>query len=60
MGLDEAKTGRRFTDAEAQAARQIMNEAMDAGACGWSLQHLGGTSIQTRLGRFSDGHGYYG
>ena len=24
----------------------IINEAMDAGACGWSLQHLGGTSIQ--------------
>ena len=46
MGLEEAKTGRRFTDDEARAARQIINEAMDAGACGWSLQHLGGTSIQ--------------
>src|SRR3984893_5533882 len=33
MGLDEAKTGRRFTDDEARAARQIINEAMDGGAC---------------------------
>src|ERR1700756_409878 len=41
MGLEEAKTGRRFTEKEEQMARQIVNEAMDAGACGWSLQHLG-------------------
>src|ERR1700752_3860601 len=34
MGLDEAKTGRRFTEKEEQMARQIVNEAMDAGACG--------------------------
>ena len=46
MGLEEAKTGRRFTEQEEQRARQIVNEAMDAGACGWSLQHLGRTSIQ--------------
>ncbi|HKV54440.1 MAG TPA: amidohydrolase family protein [Candidatus Binataceae bacterium] len=46
MGLDEAKTGRRFTEQEEQMARKIVNEAMDAGACGWSLQHLGRTSIQ--------------
>jgi N-acyl-D-amino-acid deacylase len=46
MGLDEAKTGRRFTEAEQGLARKIVNEAMDAGACGWSLQHLGKTSIQ--------------
>src|SRR6266481_2685002 len=37
MGLDEAKTGRRFTEQEEKRARQIVNEAMDAGACGWSL-----------------------
>lgn len=46
MGLDEAKTGRRFTEQEEAMARKIVNEAMDAGACGWSLQHLGRTSIQ--------------
>jgi len=46
MGLDEAKTGRRFTEEEEQAVRKIVNEAMDVGACGWSLQHLGRTSIQ--------------
>jgi N-acyl-D-aspartate/D-glutamate deacylase len=46
MGLEEAKTGRRFTEQEQQSIRQIITEAMDAGACGWSLQHLGRTSIQ--------------
>jgi N-acyl-D-amino-acid deacylase len=46
VGLDEAKTGRRFTPQEQESIRQIVNEAMDAGACGWSLQHLGRTSIQ--------------
>jgi len=46
MGLEEAKTGRRFTEKEQQSIRQIIDEAMDAGACGWSLQHLGRTSIQ--------------
>jgi N-acyl-D-aspartate/D-glutamate deacylase len=46
MGLDEAKTGRRFTEQEEQQVRRIVNEAMDKGACGWSLQHLGKTSIQ--------------
>src|SRR6266446_2202117 len=40
MGLDEAKTGRRFTEQEEQQVRRIVNEAMDKGACGWSLQHL--------------------
>jgi N-acyl-D-amino-acid deacylase len=46
MGLDEAKTGRRFTEKEQQTIRTIVNEAMDAGACGWSVQHLGRMSIQ--------------
>lgn len=46
MGLDEAKTGRRFTEKEEQEVRRLVNEAMDMGACGWSLQHLGKVSIQ--------------
>jgi N-acyl-D-aspartate/D-glutamate deacylase len=46
MGLDEAKTGRRFTEKEEQEVRRLINEAMDMGACGWSLQHLGKVSIQ--------------
>jgi N-acyl-D-amino-acid deacylase len=46
MGLDEAKTGRRFTEQEEQAARKLLTEAMDAGGCGWSLQHLGRMSVQ--------------
>jgi N-acyl-D-aspartate/D-glutamate deacylase len=46
MGLDEAKTGRRFTEKEEQEARRLVNEAMDMGACGWSLQRLGKVSIQ--------------
>jgi N-acyl-D-amino-acid deacylase len=46
MGLDEAKTGRRFTEKEEQEVRRLVNEAMDMGACGWSLQRLGKVSIQ--------------
>ncbi len=46
MGLEEAKTGRRFTEEEQQSVRKIINEAMDAGACGWSVQHLGRLSLQ--------------
>jgi N-acyl-D-amino-acid deacylase len=46
MGLDEAKTGRRFTEKEEQEVRRLVNEAMDAGACGWSLQRLGKVSLQ--------------
>jgi N-acyl-D-amino-acid deacylase len=46
MGLDEAKTGRRFTGQEEQEVRRVVNEAMDKGACGWSLQRLGNVSIQ--------------
>ena len=46
MGLEEAKAGRRFTEKEEQQARRLVNEAMDMGACGWSLQHLGKVSIQ--------------
>jgi N-acyl-D-amino-acid deacylase len=38
MGLDEAKSGRMPTDAEHAEMRRLLNEAMDAGACGWSTQ----------------------
>src|SRR5262249_53732058 len=46
MGLDEGKTGRRFTEQEEREVRRLVNEAMDKGACGWSLQRLGNVSIQ--------------
>jgi N-acyl-D-aspartate/D-glutamate deacylase len=46
MGLDDAKTGRRFTEKEEQEVRRLVNEAMDMGACGWSLQRLGKVSLQ--------------
>ena len=40
MGIDAAKSGRMPTEAEHAQMRRIMNEAMDAGACGWSAQRL--------------------
>jgi N-acyl-D-aspartate/D-glutamate deacylase len=49
MGIDESKTGRLPTEAEHAKMRQILNEAMDAGACGWSAQRLppdGPSSVQ--------------
>ena len=45
MGWEEAKK-RRPTDAELQEMCRLINEAMDAGACGWSAQVLGVKSIQ--------------
>ena len=45
MGWDEAKK-RRPTDAELQEMVRLVNEAMDAGACGWSAQVLGANSVQ--------------
>ncbi len=45
MGWDEAKK-RRPTKAELQEMVRLVNEAMDAGACGWSAQVLGKTSVQ--------------
>ena len=41
LGLEGAKAGRKPTDAEHAELAQLLNEAMDAGACGWSLQCLG-------------------
>jgi len=41
MGLEDAKAGRRPTDAEHAEMARLLHEAMDAGACGWSSQTLG-------------------
>jgi N-acyl-D-amino-acid deacylase len=49
MGIDESKTGRMPTDQEHAEMRRLLNEAMDAGACGWSAQRLvpdGPSSVQ--------------
>jgi len=49
MGIEESKTGRLPTDDEHARMRQLLNEAMDAGACGWSAQRLppdGPSSVQ--------------
>ena len=45
MGWEEAKK-RRPTEAELQEMCRLINEAMDAGACGWSAQIFGANSIQ--------------
>jgi N-acyl-D-aspartate/D-glutamate deacylase len=45
MGWDGAKT-RRPTEAELQEMVRLVHEGMDAGACGWSAQVLGTTSVQ--------------
>jgi len=49
MGIEESKTGRMPTDQEHATMRRLLNEAMDAGACGWSAQLLkpdGPSSVQ--------------
>jgi N-acyl-D-aspartate/D-glutamate deacylase/nitrite reductase/ring-hydroxylating ferredoxin subunit len=45
MGWEHAKK-RRPTEAELREMCRLINEAMDAGACGWSAQVLGPKSIQ--------------
>src|SRR5437667_201476 len=40
MGFDRAKAGELPTDAEHAELRRLLNEAMDAGGCGWSAQRL--------------------
>ena len=45
MGWEEAKT-RRPTDGELEQMCRLVNEGMDAGACGWSAQVLGPNSVQ--------------
>ena len=46
MGLEEAKSGRLPTAAETKAMQQMIHEAMDHGACGWSAQRFGENSVQ--------------
>ena len=45
MGWDEAKT-RRPDEAELKEMVRLIHEGMEAGACGWSAQVLGATSVQ--------------
>ena len=45
LGWDEAKK-RRPTEAEMNEMVRLVHEGMDAGACGWSAQVLGASSVQ--------------
>ncbi|MDH4366487.1 MAG: amidohydrolase family protein, partial [Acidimicrobiia bacterium] len=45
MGLEAAKT-RPATEAERKEMQRILNEGMDAGLCGFSIQRLGRNSTQ--------------
>jgi len=45
MGLEAAKS-RPATPAERAEMKRLLNEAMDAGACGFSIQRLGANSLQ--------------
>lgn len=45
MGLDAAKT-RGANAEERKQIKRLLHEAMDAGACGWSVQRLGEHSVQ--------------
>ena len=40
LGFEDAKAGRMPTDTEHAEIRRLLDEAMDAGACGWSAQRL--------------------
>ncbi len=40
MGFEAAKAGRKPTDAEHAEICRLLEEAMDAGACGWSAQRM--------------------
>ena len=40
LGLERAKAGALPTDAEHDELARLLDEAMDAGACGWSAQRL--------------------
>jgi N-acyl-D-aspartate/D-glutamate deacylase len=42
MGMERAKAGDLPTDAEHAEMARVLHEAMDAGACGWSVQRLPG------------------
>ncbi len=41
LGLEDAKAGRKPTDEEHAEIARLLDEAMEAGACGWSTQSLG-------------------
>lgn len=41
LGLEAAKAGKRPSDAEHAEMARLFEEALDAGACGWSAQCLG-------------------
>ena len=45
MGLEAAKS-RRASDDEILEMQRLLDEAMDAGACGWATQRLGVNSVQ--------------
>jgi N-acyl-D-aspartate/D-glutamate deacylase len=45
MGLDAAKS-RTASEAERAAMQQLLTQAMEAGACGWSAQRTGEHAIQ--------------
>jgi N-acyl-D-amino-acid deacylase len=45
MGLEGAKS-RPATAKERREMQRLLHEAMDAGACGWSVQRLGERSVQ--------------
>lgn len=40
LGFDDAKAGRKPTDAEHAEICRLLDEAMDAGGCGWSAQRM--------------------
>ena len=40
MGFERAKAGEMPTDAEHAEMARLLHEAMDAGACGWSVQRM--------------------
>jgi N-acyl-D-aspartate/D-glutamate deacylase len=42
MGLDDAKSGRMPTDSEHAEMAKLLHEAMDAGACGFSMHYAPG------------------
>ena len=49
LGFEDAKAGRMPTDSEHAELCRLLEEAMDAGACGWSAQRLdpnGPASVQ--------------
>ena len=40
LGFEDAKAGRRPTDAEHAELCRLLDEALDAGGCGWSAQRM--------------------